>query len=166
MLSIVLYCGTKTYRQVFISLLHTLIMRNCVAMLETNSPWKVFSWKWLTPWWLIVRSWRLCQDPLYMRTIIEPSLWQKIQVWLLHQSTLLSNVIGLDYTLEINLWFGISSQKTEGRYFHQRFTRWIIFQDWKVAMLLVRLNMRGSVAKKSPSAINGDIMVQKVFFKL
>ena len=49
-------------------------------------------------------------------------------------------------------WKGIRDsedrvRKSEGRYFQQRFTRSNICKDWEVAMWLVSLQMRGSVAR-------------------
>ena len=96
---------------------------------------------------------------------LQYSCGKKVQGWILHQSTLLSNIIGSGSTLERNFWFWRLRQKSEGRYFHQRFTRWIICQYWEVSMQLVSLKMRGSVAvngifglKWRHDGLKGDIL--------
>ena len=74
-------------------------------------------------------------------------MWQQFQGLILHWSTFLLSIIGSGSTLESNLWFGRSSQKSEGRYFHQRFTKWNICQDYEVSMRLVSLQMRGDLSR-------------------
>ena len=103
--------------------------------------------------------------PVIPMTIIFNTVVEKVKGWILHQSTLLSNIIGSGSTLERNFWFGRLGQKSEGRYFHQRFTRWIICQYWEVSMQLVSLKMRGSVAvngifglKWRHDGLKGDIL--------
>ena len=74
---IFLYFGYQNYWQRLIFLHYIISMWHCLVLLEHYFPWKFTSRKWLKNWEFMVRSWSLCQDSLYIRTIMGTYLLKK-----------------------------------------------------------------------------------------
>ena len=55
-------------------------------------------------------------------------------------------------------------QESEGIYFHQSFTRWIVCKDWKIDMWLARLKNRGSAARNWIFELKWRYYGQKGYF--
>ena len=108
-----------------------------------------------------MRSWSLSQAPLSRRKKMEPYLWQKVQGWLLHQSTFLSIIIGSGRTLERNLWFGGSSQKIIRQTFSPKVYKVICLSGWGIFYAVGKTSVERIVARNEIFSIKWIIYCPK-----